>query len=157
MATASDPVAVVTKWMDALNKGDAAAAASSFASDGMLAANAPCLVTTPCTGPAILARFQGMVAVHNKFTIIGSPIAVGNLVQIRRELRNDNSTAAGVERLLDTHQEMVQGDKIVSDIGVNDYSDAQTVKLTIWQQASATGSPAAKPAASAAASAKPAG
>ena len=155
-AAATDPAAVITRWMEALNKGDAAGAAAMWASDGVMAAGgAPCTVTTPCTGGAILARFQASAAGHPNYTLVGSPIVVGNLVQIRRELRNDNAKAAGVDRFVDWHQETVQGDKIATDIGANDISDPQTVKYTQWQQASASSpaSAAAKPAAPA--SAKP--
>ena len=51
----------------------------------------------------------------------------------------------------------MEGDKIATDIGSNDISDAQTVKYTEWQQASAaaSGAPAASAAAKPAASAKP--
>ena len=54
---------------------------------------------------------------------------------------------------MDWHQEMVLGNKIVTDVGFNDITDAQTVTYTQWQQAQASASAAAKPAGSA--SAKP--
>src|SRR5439155_12879078 len=125
---------------------DAAGAAAMWASDAVVAAGG-CTIAAPCTGGAIQARFQATFALHNQYTLVGSPIVVGNLVQIRREIRNDNAKAAGVDRFIDWHQETVQGGKLATDIGANDLSDAQTVKYTQWQQASASAAPAASVAA----------
>ena len=78
---------------------------------------------------------------------MGTPIIAGNLVQLRWESRSDAQLAAGVDRYVVTGQAVIQGEKIAAWIGQQDYSDAQTVKFQLFQQAKASAS-ASAPAAS---------
>jgi hypothetical protein len=64
------------RYVDALNQGDANAAAAFFSDNAILVTSAPCLITTLCKDrAAILARSQLVVAQHLTQTLIGSPQA----------------------------------------------------------------------------------
>ena len=158
-AAKTDPVGVAQRFSDAINSGDANAAAAVFADKAVnIAGNCP--LRAPCTAPAdILKQVQAAIGQHNKLTRIGDTVVVGNLAQQRTEVRNDITPKAGVERWVSVDTWTVQGGKAVGRLVMADLSDAQTLKYQLFQQAqaSASGPAAAKPAASAAASAKPAG
>jgi len=153
-AAKTDPAAVVQRYIDALNRGDAHAAAAVFA-DKAVNISGSCAVRAPCTTPADISKqIQTSIAVHMKVTL-GGPLVAGNVVQFHPEVRNDAVTAAGVEsfRAFDTWT--LAGDKAVGHIALSDLSDAQTLKFTLYQQAQASAPAVAKPAASVGASAKP--
>jgi len=151
-AAKTDPAAVVQRYTDAINRGDASAAAAVFA-DTAVNISGSCAPRAPCTTPAdISKKIQTLIAGHIKVTQ-GDPLVAGNLVQFHTEVRNDAATAAGVGsfRAFDTWT--VVGDKAAGRINLSDLSDAQTLKFQLYQQAQAGASAVAKPAASVGASA----
>ena len=96
------PAALALGWGEAINRGDAAAAAALFADDAVFVhSSMPCYLTSPCTGRAgILNRAQAELDVGIKQTLIGSATVAGNVVQMRQERTNPNIKAAGLERVV---------------------------------------------------------
>ena len=124
----TSPAQLALGWGDAINRGDAAAAAALFAPDGIFVGVQPCLVPTPCVGPAnVVKRSAAAVAVHDVVTA-GTPTVAGDLVQVRSEVRNDGTRAAGVDRIVLTFWTTVQGDKITSLVAQWDLQDEQTAR-----------------------------
>src|SRR5256885_2321502 len=81
------PVAIALRWSEAINRGDAAGAAAVFADTGVFVGIQPCLVATPCIGPAaVLKRAQSAVASHATLTPAGTPQVAGDLVELREEV-----------------------------------------------------------------------
>jgi len=145
---------VALSFFDAIGRCDPNGAAALFIDKGWYLGGAPCGVNNPCNDPQVrLARFQAAVSQHTKQTVQGTPVVVGNLVQVRWETRNDTQAAAGVERQIYNGTLQVQGDKLAALLAIPDLSDAQTAKLLAFQQAQAasaspaTASAAVKPAA----------
>jgi len=154
-AASADALAVARRFQDATAMGDANAAAAAFTEDAVFIGGNGCPPTAPCSTPAaILKRAQNGVSTHNRDTMVGTPVVVGNLVQMRLEVRGDLISAAGVDRVLVDVQEQVNGDKISSLVNEQDLNDGQVAKSQLYSQAQSSG--ATKPAASAAAGAKPA-
>lgn len=136
------------RWTDAIGRGDTAGASAQFVDKGVYVGGPPCANPTPCIGQASLTtRFQNAVSQHTKLTLVGSPTVVGNLVQLRWEIRNDAVSAAGVERQISLGFATLQGDKIAALLTAPDVSDEQTMKFQLAAPPAAT-----KPAASAPAS-----
>jgi len=145
---------VALSFFDAIGRGDSSGAAALFIDKGWYLGGAPCGVNNPCNDPQVrAARFQAAVSQHTKQTVLGNPVVVGNLVQVRWETRNDTQAAAGVERQIYNGTLQVQGDKLAALLAIPDLSDAQTAKLLAFQQAQAA---SASPSAAASAAAKPA-
>jgi len=72
----SGPAAVALRYIQALNRGDANAAAAFFSDDAVLVTSAPCLITTPCKDhAAILKRAELVVSQHTTQDLVGSPAA----------------------------------------------------------------------------------
>jgi ketosteroid isomerase-like protein len=152
-AARTDPAAVVQRYYDALNRGDANAAMAVFTNKAVnITGN--CALRAPCTTTAdILKGIQTVIAGHIKVTQ-GDPLVAGNLVQFHSENRSDAAAEAGVGSFRAFETWTLAGDKAVGRINLFDLSDAQTVKyqLYVQQQAQASasaaaGSAAAKPAA----------
>jgi len=123
----TDPAAVVQRYIDALNRGDATAAAV-FA-DTAVNISGSCTSKAPCKTPAdILKQIQTSIAGHWKVTL-GDPLVAGNVVQFRPEVRNDAVTAAGVGSIRAFDTWTIAGDKAVGHIALFDLSDAQTLKF----------------------------
>ncbi len=124
----TDPAAVVQRYIDALNRGDATAAAAVFA-DTAVNISGSCPSKAPCKTPAdILKQIQTSIAGHWKVTL-GDPLVAGNVVQFRPEVRNDAVTAAGVGSIRAFDTWTIAGDKVVGHIALFDLSDVQTLKF----------------------------
>ncbi len=124
----TDPAPVVQRYIDALNRGDATAAAAVFA-DTAVNISGSCPSKAPCKTPAdILKQIQTSIAGHWKVTL-GDPLVAGNVVQFRPEVRNDAVTAAGVGSIRAFDTWTIAGDKAVGHIALFDLSDAQTLKF----------------------------
>lgn len=140
--TATGPAALALAWGEAINRGDVAGAAGLFAENAVFVSMAPCYLTSPCTGSAAIAkRAQAELDSGNKQMAIGAPIVAGNIVQLRKELRNPAITRAGLQRVIALTTVTVQRDKIVSWLNWQDLRDEQTLRYRTLQPAN--GAPAA--------------
>jgi len=131
----SERVAVARQFQDATARGDADAAAAAFSDNAVFIGGPACPPTAPCATPAaILKRAQAGVGTHNHDTLLGTPAVVGDLVQMRLEVRGDLITAAGAERVIVNVQEQLRGQKIASLVILPDITDAQTAKYQLFLQ-----------------------
>lgn len=128
----TDPAAVVQRYIDALNRGDATAAAAVYA-DNAVNVSSSCASKAPCATPADIAKqIQTSIAGHMKVTL-GDPLVAGNVVQFHPEVRNDAVTAAGVGAIRAFDTWTIAGDKAVGHVALFDLSDAQTLKFLLFQ------------------------
>jgi len=140
-AAAIGPGAVAQRYIDLINQGDASGVTALFTDDAVqVVGGSICTLKTPCVGPASIGRLVQNAAVnHTRWTLIGSPEVVGNLVQWRYEGGNDPMRAVGVDRQIVLDTAVLRGDKIASLIGLPDLSDALTAKNQLRARASASG------------------
>jgi hypothetical protein len=119
--------------IEALNRGDATAAAALFTDDGVLQGVAGCF-TSPCTGrAAVLAALQREVGDKARITILGTQ-PVGNTVTGRFQAESDLVRAAGAQRLLGTDTVTLRGDRVASFRIAFDLTDPQTAAAAAQMQ-----------------------
>ena len=126
MALAQDnPMAIVEKYRNALNRGDVDAILAFFADDAVVEAGPVCN-RTPCVGKAaIRKRIERMVKRKAKDTIIAI-YPSGNVVTSRVEHRMSHLPQSGVERIVKWSIHEIKGGKIVSLRNFWERSDPQT-------------------------------
>ena len=131
----SDPEALVKKYFEALNRGDAAGALAMFADDAVFDVPGGLCAAAPCVGKATIQKeLESRVAEKFHFTILKQYVA-GTVVTNRFELRSDMVKKAGVERIIGWGIFEVKGEKIVYVRGaIPDRSDAETARFAEWQR-----------------------
>lgn len=121
------PAQVVTASFDALNRGDAAAAAAAFAPNGKLIT--PLGGCTPCTGRTVIEQhLAAAIANGTTITLVGQPRVRGAIVVVRGEVRSRNFPA-GIERVIGVFRSVVRKGLIVRQTNVYDRKDPQTAAL----------------------------
>ncbi|MHB8576430.1 MAG: hypothetical protein ACYDCQ_13980, partial [Dehalococcoidia bacterium] len=147
-----DQVAVVLNFFDALNHGDADAAAASFADNGFMVGAAPkglCSLATPCyDNAAIHTNMNLLVKIPNLCETVTSVQSVGGFVTGRVEVRQDGIRANGIERVVQSFLVQVQDGQILAYFGRNDLADPQTaanIAIAAGQQARGTALPTPNP------------
>lgn len=131
LAAQVDPVALDRASVEALNRGDVAAAVALFTDDVVLQAGARC-GQTPCVGKdAVRQEMEREVAQHLHLT--HSVIQVSGLTVLAGdEIREDDTQVPGpdpIERLVVKTTIEVRGDKIASIRSMPDPSDNQTARF----------------------------
>jgi len=132
----SDPEALVKKYFEALNRGDAAGALAMFADDAVFDAPGGLCPAAPCVGKATIQKeLESRVADKFHFTILKNYVS-GNVVTSRAEVRNDMVKQAGLERVIGWVITVMEGEKIAYVRGgIPDRSDLQTARYIEWQRA----------------------
>jgi hypothetical protein len=124
--------AVVLGVFDALNRGDASAAASAFADKGFLIGAALvglCSLTAPCYDrEKIRANFEVLVKLPHSCDTVTSLQVSGSVVLGRLEARGDGLRARGIERVVQLFMAQVLQDKVVAYFGRNDLADPETAR-----------------------------
>jgi len=124
--------AVVLGLFDALNRGDAAAAASAFAEKGFLigaALQGLCSLMAPCYDQEkIRANMEVLVKLLHLCDTVTSLQVTGSFVIGCLEARGDGLRANGIERILQSFMAQVLQDKIAAYFGRNDLADPETAR-----------------------------
>lgn len=120
----------VIRWAEAINRGDANAAAQPYAENAFFvggAATGLCSLETPCYGREAIRSLQESLAGSPGFCLLITSIQVnGSLVTGRHELRTDSFRARGIERDSLGFLAQVLNGEIVSFFGRRDLGDLQT-------------------------------
>jgi len=135
---AMSPVQSVRASFDALNRGDAAAAAAAFAPNGELIT--PLGGCSPCTGRAVIQEhLSRAVSSGTTITLVGRPQIKGSVVTFRGEVRAP-SFPPGIQRVLGVFRSTTRKGFIVRQTNDYDRNDPQTAALlaAIQQQTGAT-------------------
>src|SRR5262249_37601163 len=107
----SDPVALLEKHDDAINRGDVAGALALYADDAVIDGGGLCQAA-PCVGKAAIQKeLERRVASHPSRTFLQQYVS-GNVVTSRAEVRNDMVKQAGLERVIGWVITVIQGEKI---------------------------------------------
>lgn len=122
--------AVVLAFFDAINRGEAAGAAATFADNGVFigaALQGLCSLQVPCFGQAAIRDDMNVLfkAGHLCETVTSIQVN-GSIVTGRVEGRNDTLRANGIERNVLSFMAQVLNDKIVVDIHRMDLADPET-------------------------------
>jgi hypothetical protein len=100
-------------------------------------------VAAPCVGKAAVQRHvESVIAGHAHKTIVGNPQVSANVLTSREEHRNDNTRAAGVDRLITNVTETFIGNKISRRVFESDLTDAQTAAFPAAAAAARAAAPA---------------
>jgi ketosteroid isomerase-like protein len=131
----SNPAALLKKYVEALNRGDAAGAVAMFADDAVFDVPGGLCATAPCVGKATIHKeLESRVADKLHFTILKTYVS-GDVVTGRFEFRSDTVKKAGVERTIGWGIIEMKGDKIAYIRGaIPDRSDSQTARFAEWQR-----------------------
>ena len=124
--------AIVLAFFDALNRGDAAGAAATFADNGVFigaALQGLCSLQAPCFGQAKIKEDMDVLfkAGHLCETVTTIQVT-GSIVTGRVEGRNDTLRANGIERNVLSFMAQVLNDKIVVDVHRMDLADPETAR-----------------------------
>jgi len=132
----SDPEALVKKYFEALNRGDAAGALAMFADDAVFDVPGGLCAAAPCVGKAAIQKeLESRVADKFHFTILKNYVS-GNVVTSRLEIHSDTIKRAGVERIIGWGIFEVKGEKIAYLRGARPYrADSETARFAEWQRA----------------------
>jgi ketosteroid isomerase-like protein len=132
----SDPAALLKKYVEAINRGDAAGVVALLAGDAVFDVPGGLCAAAPCVGKATIQKeFESLMADKLHGTILKTYVS-GDVVTIRAELRSDTRKKAGVERTIGWGIYEMKGDKIVYlRGGIPDRSDPQTARFLEWQPA----------------------
>src|SRR6266550_139854 len=145
-ANADDAANIATyrKFIDSLNKGDAAGALALFTDNASLSGVRPNCVPNPCVGrAAIQNQLQTEVsAIHIQLQLLGSVNVVNGNVVAEVAHRNDPIRALGLSRVVVVETVTFTGDRISKFVVDPQASDPQTAAFL-----RALSAPAAAPAA----------
>lgn len=136
---------LLLRFVDAQNRGDAAAGLALLTDDATVAAaSGPC-AATPCAGPDAIAReLERRFASGLEVTVASRELS-GDTGTFRTELRSPDIRAAGFERVVNITTVDFRGNQIAATRSRNDLSDAQTAARV--EAAQRAGAPAYLPAA----------
>jgi ketosteroid isomerase-like protein len=133
----SDPVAVQQQLLDALSRGDVAAALALFTDDAVIDAESGRCATAPCVGNAAIQKDleRYVVDKSRRVTPVGTYVS-GNVLVTRFEARSATIQKAGVERIILWGIREMRGDKIASyRCCMPERTDPQTARFLNWDYA----------------------
>jgi hypothetical protein len=124
-----DPMTVVQTYVQALDSGNAAAAAAVFSDTAIhihpIAAGA-CSRQSPCIGrKAILDDLRNRTADHQCITLLDGTVN-GSVVRGQAELRNDTLRSIGIERMVVSSTWLITDGKAAALFVLPDLTDPQT-------------------------------
>jgi limonene-1,2-epoxide hydrolase len=132
-----DPAAVQRQFLDALSRGDVAAAVALFTDDAVIDAESGLCARAPCVGKAAIQKdLERYVADKSRHVIPISTYASGNLLVTRFEARSATIQKSGVERIILWGIREMRGDKIASyRCCLPERTDPQTARFLDWDYA----------------------
>ncbi len=149
-AMRGDPETVYRMVVGAMNRGDAAAAASFFTDDAVIVTGSTCPSSNPCIGKAgALKNFQAQAAQHTRGDLL-VVTATANTVQTLQTIRHDRIKEAGLDRIIGNSTVTFSGTLISRLIMGSNADDPQTAAFAKWQQAQSASPASAASTASAA-------
>jgi len=143
------PAAPVIAFFDAINKGNAAAAADVFAPNGVYisgAAKGACSPRSPCTGRSSIEKaVQGFLKSPNLCETVTYLYVQGNIVMGRAEVRSDEIRAKGIGHVTIAFLTQVHSGKIAVDVERKDEGAATQSPPILTAQACRTYAPSPPP------------
>lgn len=133
----ADPVAVQQQLIDALARGDIAAAVALFTDDGVIDAESGFCAKAPCVGKAAIQKdFERYTADKSRHVTTLNTYVSGNVLVTRFEARSAAIQKAGVERVILWSIREFRGDKIASTrCCLPERTDSQTARFLEWEYA----------------------
>jgi hypothetical protein len=133
----ADPLAVQQQLLDALARGDVAAAVALFTDDAVVDAPSGLCTKTPCVGKAAIQKdLERLVADKSRRVTTLNTYVSGNVLVTRFEARSATIQTAGVDRIILWAIREMQGDKIASvRCCMPERTDSQTAHFLEWEQA----------------------
>lgn len=129
---ASTRVAPFRQMADALNRGDATAAARVFTDEAVWERGGQCPPGACIGKQAVQRELTRDVTAHHQLTLLSADTAT-TIPIVRLELRNDGTRRAGVERVIQFFAIEMKNDKISSLRVSFDMSDAVTARFVASQ------------------------
>ena len=133
----ADPIAVQTKYIEALDRGDVDAAVAFYAEDAVIDSQSGLCAAKPCVGKAMIRRDleRYLSDKSRKVTVLNTYVA-GDIVFTRFEARSATVKKGQAERIVLWGMREIRSDKIVvSRCCMPDRTDAQTAKFVDWDYA----------------------
>jgi hypothetical protein len=131
----ADPVTVEQQLLEALARGDVAAAVAFFADDAVIDSESGLCAKTPCVGKAAIQKdFERYVTDKSRRSKPLKSYLSGDVLVTRFEARSDTIQKAGVDRIILWGIREFRGDKIVSSrCCMPERTDPQTAKFVQWE------------------------
>jgi hypothetical protein len=129
-----DPVAVQKQLLEALARGDVAAALALFTEDSVIDAESGLCAKAPCVGKAAIQKdLERYVADKSRRVTPINTYATGNVLVTRFEARSATIQKAGVERIILWGIREMRGGKIASTrCCLPERTDPQTARFLEW-------------------------
>jgi hypothetical protein len=129
-----DPVAVQKQLLEALTRGDVAAALALFTDDSVIDAESGLCAKAPCVGKAAIQKdLERYVADKSRRVTPINTYATGNVLVTRFEARSATIQKAGVERIILWGIREMRGGKIASTrCCLPERTDPQTARFLEW-------------------------
>ena len=131
------PVVVQQHLLDALARGDVAAALALFTEDAVIDAESGYCARGPCVGKAAIQKdLERYVADKSRRVTTLNTYVSGNVVLTRFEGRSATIQKAGVDRIILWGIREIRGDKIASvRCCLPERTDSQTARFLEWDYA----------------------
>jgi hypothetical protein len=126
---APDLRTVIVGHLDALNRGDVAAAMAYYADDAESVGTASC--TPACKKAGIEADVRRGLAIKPTFTVVSLRETQSGMGYGKAEVRSDAFRMCGVSRAVLNFTTVLVGDKIFRETVDFDVRDAETAKLAV--------------------------
>jgi hypothetical protein len=136
-AQAADPVAVQQQLLDALARGDVAAAVALFTDDAVIDSESGHCAKAPCVGRAAIQKdLERYVADKSRRVTVLNTFVSGSVLVTRFEARSATIQKSGVERIILWEIRETRGDKIASTrCCMPERTDPQTLRFLEWDYA----------------------
>jgi ketosteroid isomerase-like protein len=133
----ADPVAVQQQLLDALARGDVAAALDLYTEDAVIDSESGHCAKAPCVGRAAIQKdLERYVADKSRRVTVLNTYVSGNVLVTRFEARSATIQKAGVERIILWEIRETRGDKIASTrCCMPERTDPQTIRFLEWDYA----------------------
>lgn len=133
----ADPVALQQQLLDALGRGDVAAALALFTDDAVIDAESGLCAKAPCVGKAAIQKdLERYVADKSRRVTTLNNYVTGDVLLTRFEARSASIEKAGVERIILWGIRTMRGDKIASTrCCLPERTDSQTARFLDWDYA----------------------
>ena len=125
----ADPDGLFRQFHDTLNGGDVTGALAFFTQDGVFETPARTF-----SGEALRNNFERQVSQNRQVDILSTQVS-GNTLTASVEVRSNQITACGAERIVATETVTFNGDKISRLAQQDDLSDPQTAAVLACNQA----------------------
>ena len=131
------PVVVQQQLLDALAKGDVAAALMLFTDDAVIDTESGHCARAPCVGKAAIEQdLERYVADHSRSVTVLNTYVAGGILVTRFEAHSATIQKAGVERIILWGIREMRGDKIASvRCCLPERTDSQTARFLEWDYA----------------------